>query len=115
MDMTKTEETILLIISNSGSARSHVFEALREARKGNFKDVKSLLDSADEELKNAHSIQTTLLQQEAAGNNNEVSLLMVHAQDHLMTSMLARDFADEIVHLNGEIYEVKKILVSFEK
>lgn len=108
MSMSKAEESIFFIISNSGSARSHVFEALRESRKGNFDNAISLLETADDELKKAHSVQTVLLQEEAAGDMKDVSLLMVHAQDHLMTSMLARDFSDEILALSRELFNIKK-------
>jgi len=99
--MTKIEESIFLMISNAGSAKSYIFEALRESRKGRFDQVPDLLKSADDELKKAHSIQTELLQMEAAGGSGEsVSLLMVHAQDHLMTVMLAKDLAEEMIEMN---------------
>ena len=35
-------------------------------------------------------MQTELICNEADGNGIEMNLLMVHAQDHLMTSILAR-------------------------
>jgi len=109
MNISKTEESIFLIISSSGAAKSFVFEAIRESRLGHFQKATDLLKSADDELKNAHVIQTELLQKEAAGNNeNQISLLMIHAQDHLMSSMLSRDLADEIIALNKELDQLKK-------
>lgn len=108
MSMLMAEEKIFVIISSAGSAKSMVFEALKESRKGNFDLASELLKSADDELKKAHSVQTELLQREAAGNaEGNLSLLMIHAQDHLMTSMLARDMADEIVALNRELHQIK--------
>jgi PTS system cellobiose-specific IIA component len=40
-----------------------------------------------------------LIQEEAAGKQSEVTLLMVHAQDHLMNTMTIRDLAAEFVDL----------------
>lgn len=109
MSTFMSEENIFLIISSSGEAKSHVFEALRESRSGNFDKAADLLKAADEELKKAHEIQTDLLQAEAAGHTgDQISLLMVHSQDHLMTTMLARDMADEIVALSKELHQLKK-------
>jgi PTS system cellobiose-specific IIA component len=107
MDILNTEQIVFSIISFSGSARSHVFEALKEVKKGNMAQAAALLSAADHELKEAHAVQTDIIQQEAAGIEMNVNLLMVHAQDHLMTSMLARDLADEIVYLNKEINQIK--------
>jgi len=49
----------------------------------------------------AHHAQTGLLTQEASGDPVELSLLMVHGQDHLMTSIAFKDLAREII----EVYE----------
>ena len=51
----------------------------------------------------AHHAQTGLLTQEAQGNNMEISLLAVHSQDHLMTSIAFTDLAKEIVDLYKRI------------
>lgn len=106
MDLLNDEEKIFTMISSAGTAKSMVFEAMRESRRGNCDQASELLQSADEELKKAHSIQTELLQLEAAESGiANISLLMVHAQDHLMMSMLARDLADEIIELNRERHQ----------
>ena len=43
--------------------------------------------------------QTELLFNDFNGNKAEVDLLLVHAQDHLMTSMLAIELLKEIIVL----------------
>ncbi|ETJ35662.1 Lichenan-specific phosphotransferase enzyme iia component, partial [human gut metagenome] len=50
-------------------------------------EARKLIEKADKELAESHKVQTSLIQNEAAGKKTEVSLLLVHAQDHLMTSM----------------------------
>jgi len=47
----------------------------------------------------AHHIQTQLLSTEAAGEHLSVDVLLVHAQDHLMCSMLAQELVQELICL----------------
>lgn len=93
------EELIITIIVQSGEAKSSAMEAIQSAKAGEFDKAKELLAAANESLGAAHHVQTSLIQAEAGGEKTEVSLLMVHAQDHLMTSMVTRDLAAEIVEL----------------
>ena len=92
------------LVGNAGEARSLTFEALAEAKKGNFDRAEELLEKSKEASLRAHHTQTNLICDEAAGNKVEIGLLMVHAQDHLMTSILARELITEII----EIYKNKK-------
>ncbi|WP_055665344.1 PTS lactose/cellobiose transporter subunit IIA [Desnuesiella massiliensis] len=108
--MQFTEEIIFQLISFSGSARSYVFEALKNAKEGNYTKSEENLAAAKKELLEAHKIQTNLIQEEAAGNSMEVKLLMVHAQDHLMTSILAKDLIFQMVEMQREINVLKEKL-----
>ena len=97
-------ETIAMtLVGNAGEGRSLAFEALNEAKKGNFEKAEQLLKESQERTLAAHEIQTQLICNEADGNKTEMSLLMVHAQDHLMTYMLARELITELI----EIYKNK--------
>lgn len=97
------QELIALnLISNSGVARTKAFEALSKARKGEFNEAKSLLKEAEESPLLAHKAQTELLQAEANGEKLDYSIIMVHAQDHLMTSMLAKELIEEMVKMYEE-------------
>ncbi len=40
-----------------------------------------------------------MLSAEAAGDHADLGLIMVHAQDHLMTTMLLRDIVDSLVDI----------------
>ncbi|MNJ80672.1 Lichenan-specific phosphotransferase enzyme IIA component [compost metagenome] len=44
-------------------------------------------------------MQTRLIQEEAGGTKQEITLLMIHAQDHLMNAMTVKDMAKEFVEL----------------
>jgi len=97
--MIVLEDAVMEIIVNAGQSRSLCFEALQAARDGNFNEANSLLREADGYARDAHKIQTRLIEQDAGEARQPMTLIMVHAQDHLMTSLLARELAGEIIHL----------------
>ncbi|KAL0265474.1 UNVERIFIED_CONTAM: hypothetical protein PYX00_010977 [Menopon gallinae] len=87
-------ETIAVeIVANSGSARSSIMEALKMARQSDYEEADKLLAEADQFLVEAHKAQTTLIRHEMKGElkGAELSILLIHAQDHLMTALLAQD------------------------
>ena len=66
-------------------------------------EAEKLIEEASELINEAHKVQTNMIQMEAAGNKVDVSFLMVHAQDHLMTVMLLRDIVKNFVNLAKKI------------
>ncbi|MBN2910306.1 PTS lactose/cellobiose transporter subunit IIA [Polycladomyces sp. WAk] len=96
MDYT---EIAFQMILHGGNARSSSMEAIACAKSGNIQEARKALECASKELSEAHRIQTRLIQEEAAGKKSEVTLLMVHAQDHLMNTITIRDLAAEFVDL----------------
>ncbi|AGP44514.1 PTS system N,N'-diacetylchitobiose-specific EIIA component [Serratia plymuthica] len=97
--MIELEDAVMEIIVNAGQSRSLCFEALRAAREGNIGEAKALLQQADGFSRQAHQMQTKLIEQDAGEARQPMTLIMVHAQDHLMTSLLARELSEEIIHL----------------
>ena len=97
------EEIIMNLILHSGEVRSYSMEAIQEAKRGNIEEARKLIEKADKELAESHKVQTSLIQNEAAGKKTEVSLLLVHAQDHLMTSMTVKDLDIEIIDIHEKI------------
>ena len=82
------------IIVNAGQSRSLCFEALHAARQGNLDEAKSLLREADGYARQAHKMQTKLIEQDAGEARQPMTLIMVHAQDHLINSLLARELSE---------------------
>jgi PTS system cellobiose-specific IIA component len=101
------EELIFKIIVNGGDARSRAMKAISEAKKGNIDKAKEFIEESNTFLNNAHGVQTELIQNEAAGNKTEMSLFMVHAQDHLMNAMTVRDMANEFIGMYEELLVLK--------
>ncbi len=97
------EEIAMTIVGNAGEARSLAFEALRKAKEGDYEKAQEYLEKSKERSLAAHEMQTELICNEADGKGIEMNLLMVHAQDHLMTSMLARELIEEMIALYKKI------------
>lgn len=97
------EEVVLGIIIHAGNAKSKLYEALSSAKENDFKKADELLEEANQEILNAHKIQTGLIQGEAAGNKPEISMLLIHSQDHLMTCMSEKSLIKEIIDLRKEM------------
>ncbi|EPY4568842.1 PTS system protein [Klebsiella variicola] len=95
--MIELEEAVLDIIVNAGQSRSLCFEALQAARSGDFTQSAALLKEADGYSKHAHHMQTRLIEQDAGEGKAPMTLIMVHAQDHLMNSLLARELIGEMI------------------
>ncbi len=91
------------IIAHSGDGRSLAFNALEMARGHDFGKAEKLLKESDEAIAQAHEVQTQLLTKEANGKKTEFSILLVHAQNHFMTSMLANELIKEMVHIYKKI------------
>ena len=103
MENQKNLEVIMNLIMYGGDAKSNAIEAIQAAKNGEFELANTKILDAESSLSKAHNSQTELLSEEAKGNETIVSLLMVHAQDHLMTSLLCIDLAQEFVDVYKKI------------
>lgn len=97
--MVKHETEIFTLILHGGNGRSAAMEAIHAAKDNNMDLAREKLKEASDSINEAHHIQTSLIQSEIGGNKTEISLLMIHAQDHLMNAMTVKDLAKEIVEL----------------
>lgn len=103
------EMIIMNIINYSGEARSLSMEGIASAKKGNLKEAREKIELANEKISYAHKSQTKLIQGEAQGNKQDFSLLLIHAQDHLMNGITVKDMANEFIDLYEVIYNGGKL------
>ena len=96
-------EAIMGLIMNAGDAKSSAMEAIQLAKQGKFEEAHQKIEAADKALVNAHHAQTDMLTKEAQGENIDITLLTVHSQDHLMTSIAFVDLAKEMIDLYERI------------
>ncbi len=102
------EITIMGLICNAGEARSLSMESIKSARNGQFEQAQSYLDQADEAIRQAHLVQTELIGADEGEGKIPVTLVMVHAQDHLMTTIQAIENARETVHLYQRLNKLEQ-------
>lgn len=91
------------LMMDAGDAKKAAKEAIQLARDGEQKAAAEKMATAKETVNEAHNIQTKMLTAEAQGKKTELSLLIVHSQDHLMTAITYVDLAEEIVRLYGQL------------
>ncbi|MGX4601033.1 PTS lactose/cellobiose transporter subunit IIA [Faecalimicrobium sp. JNUCC 81] len=91
------------IIAHAGDAKGLAFEAIREAKAGNIEAARENIVKSKEGMVVAHRFQTELIQNEASGNKTEMSVILVHAQDHLMNAMNFQQLAEEFIDLYERI------------
>ena len=99
------EQEIIQIIANSGESKMKSFEALKCLKNKDFKKARELLKESRFIDLEAHNAQTKIIAQALDPDAKEaVTLLMVHAQDHYMTSQLARDLIEVLI----DVFEEKE-------
>ncbi len=102
MEKERVQEIAFQLISFAGDAYSSFLQAVESAREGDFDAAQERMTSGKEMLKEAHNVQTDLLTAEAQGNDPAYSIIMVHAQDHLMNAILFEQVANELIYLHKE-------------
>ncbi|WP_294611878.1 PTS cellobiose transporter subunit IIA [uncultured Gilliamella sp.] len=99
------------IILHSGNAKTKIHEAFKSMRQANFTLANQHLEEANQEILEAHKSQTELLQSYANGTKIEMEIIMVHAQDHLMTTMTMSEMAIEMSYLYEKNHELSKKII----
>ncbi|WKF85814.1 lactose-specific PTS transporter subunit IIA [Lacticaseibacillus pantheris] len=90
-----TKEEISMVgfalVAYAGDARTAALHALDAAEAGDFEKAEEAIEEAQNDINDAHNQQTKILSEEAGGANMDVTFIMVHGQDTLMTTMLLID------------------------
>ena len=85
------------LISNVGEAKSLLMEALVLAREEKFDEADAKVATAGEFLSKAHHSHVGLVQQEANGEQLPFSLILMHAEDQLMTTETLKMLVEELI------------------
>lgn len=101
--MEELEKIAFEIISNVGMAKSSAIDALREVRKGNYDDGEKLLKEANEYLVNGHHAHASLIEKEASGGKVQFSLIIMHAEDQMMSAETIKDLVRELIDMYKEL------------
>lgn len=102
--MDGLELTAFQIISAVGSARSSYIEAIQKAKQGDFDGAEQLVKEGDEMFIEGHHAHAGLLQKETdEGQGSVVSLLILHAEDQLMSAEGFKIIALELIDVYKKI------------
>jgi cellobiose-specific phosphotransferase system component IIA len=102
------EETCFQIIAFSGDALSTLINALKLCRKNDYAKAEKLIDEASNMLNKAHNIHTQLLANEAKGQNINYSVLLTHAQDNMMNTILAKTLVEEMIEMYKSLKRIEQ-------
>lgn len=97
--MEKTELTCFQLISNAGMAKSSFMEAISLAEKNDFENAENKMKEGSGFLIAGHTAHAGMIQKEAAGEAAPVSLLLIHAEDQLMSAELTETMAKKNIAL----------------
>ena len=97
--MDELEMAIMNIIINSGDCKNHAYMALNNVNEGNYEEADKELQLSNDAIAKAHDSQTMFLHKEANGEKIDMSVLFVHAQDHLMTAITEKNLIEQIIEL----------------
>ena len=106
--MEQLEIAIMNIIVNAGDCKNHAYMALGMVNEGKYEDAEKEMRLANDALAKAHDSQTEMIQKEASGDKIELSLLFVHAQDHLMTAISEKNLIEQIIELRKVVNTLTK-------
>ena len=98
--MNELELVAFEIISNVGMGKSLAMEAIREGRQGNYELAEQKLEEAKQFLLQGHHAHAGLIQKEAAGEKLEFSLIIMHAEDQLISAETIKDIAIELIEMS---------------
>ena len=101
----KMVEAAMAVIVSAGEARDRCKEALQSARAGKFGEAEAKLNEAKENITEAHNGQTEVIQAEMRGEETQISLLFIHAQDTIMTITSEINMAEEMLEMYKLIYK----------
>lgn len=105
--MEGLEQIAFEIISNVGTARSCYIEAIQAAKKGDYDAAQKLIKEGEDAFTGGHDAHSGLLTREANGES-AVSILIIHAEDQLMSAEAFHTLALEFIDVYKKIDAVKK-------
>lgn len=101
--MDGIEMTCFQIISSVGMARGSYIEAIDLANEGKFEEAEAKIAEGEEFFTQGHEAHAQLIQKEASGEKTEIVLLLLHAEDQLMSAENFKIIAEKFIDLNKKL------------
>jgi len=105
--MEGLELSCFQIISSAGMAKNSFIEAIKEAKKGNFKKAEICISEGEAYFNQGHNSHAKLIQQEANDGQVTPNLLLLHAEDQLMSVETCKILATELIETYERIFNLE--------
>ncbi len=105
--MEGMELTCFEIISNVGTAKSCYINAIHKAKEGLYEEANELIKEGDKYYAEGHKNHVEMIQKEAGGESTEISLLLIHSEDQMMSAETFKVMAQEFIDMCKMIKEAK--------
>jgi len=99
-------EKSMEIIAYAGDGKSYAMSSIQQVRAGKYEEAQESIKKADESLVKAHNAHSDLLFYDAEHQDLQITLLLVHAADHLTGADTIKELAEEMIHLYKEMRNV---------
>lgn len=98
--MTEEMELICFqIITAAGTAKSAYIQSIQIAKEGRFEEAREMMKSGDDAMVVAHEPHAKLLTWEAQGRDDILCVLLLHAEDQMMSCEVFKQMAEEFIFL----------------
>lgn len=101
--MDEIELLCFQIISNVGAAKSLYIEAMHKSRENEFDEAYKLIEEGQIIYSEGHKAHFELVQKEAAKEDIKLSLLLMHAEDQMMSADTIKVVAEEFIELRKQL------------
>ena len=102
--MTEEQEMMIFqLISAAGAAKSTYMEALQLAKKGKYEEAKATIAQGDELYAQGHHVHADMLAESAQGVSNGAALILVHAEDQMMSAETIKVMVEELIALYQKV------------
>lgn len=95
----KQEMMIFQLISAAGAAKSAYMEALQIAKEGKYEEAKATIAQGDEMYAEGHRAHAQMLAESAEGVSSGAALILVHAEDQMMSAETIKVMVEEMICL----------------
>ncbi len=106
--MGELEQATFEIIASVGTARSCYIEAIAKAKSGEWDEIEELFKQGDKAFNQGHNAHMGLLTKEAEGNSAGVNLLLLHAEDQLMSAEGFKIISTEFINTYKRLEKLEK-------
>ncbi|MBF0709945.1 MULTISPECIES: PTS lactose/cellobiose transporter subunit IIA [unclassified Gemella] len=95
--------TSMRLIAYAGEAKSKYITAINKAKESQYEEAEKLCLEGDSSFSLAHKVHQKLLTRTANGEELDMDLLLIHAEDQLMSTELFRTLSREFIDLYKRI------------